>query len=60
MEYVILTADGSQLSFEYEKKLEKVENLLENKKTYRPISFDPTNKHKAMLITLLKKGQGGE
>ena len=35
--------------------IHKVQNLLEQRNTYKPIHIDPTNEQKARLINLLKR-----
>ena len=38
-----------------QKYMKKAKILLEDSNTYRPIPTDPTNKHKAKVISILKK-----
>ena len=55
-EHLILTADKGVALVVTDKKeyTQKMQQLLEDKNTYRPLKMDPTNKQKNRLINILR------
>ena len=54
---LVVTADKGVALWVIDKKdyIQKVNQLLEDKNTYRPLKMDPTNKHKNRLINILRR-----
>ena len=54
---IILTADKGMAMVVTDKQdyIKKAQRVLEHTSPYRQLTADPTNKHKAKLITLLRK-----
>ena len=55
-DYITLTTDKgvALVVMDRQDYIKKARNLVEDTNSYRPIPTDPTNKHKAKLINILK------